>query len=45
MSLISVLNDMDTKQAMLSKVEEMTLDNTIAFVEANKSKLKQIKPT
>ena len=37
MSLISGLNDEDTKQAVLSKVEEMTLDITIAFVEARET--------
>jgi hypothetical protein len=37
MSLISGLNDDDTKQAVLSKVEEMTLDDTIAFVEARET--------
>ena len=37
MSLNSGLNDEDTKQAVLSKVEEMTLDDTIAFVEARET--------
>ena len=37
MSLTSGLNNKDTKQAVLSKVEEMTLDNTIAFVEARET--------
>ena len=31
MSLISGLNEEDTKQAVLSKVKEMTLDETVAF--------------
>ena len=33
MSLIGGLNDEDTKQEVLSKVEELPLDETIAFVE------------
>jgi hypothetical protein len=37
MSLISGLNDEDTKQEVLSKVEEKTLDDTIAFVEARET--------
>jgi hypothetical protein len=37
MSLTSGLNNKDTKQAVLSKVEEMTLDDTIAFVEARET--------
>jgi hypothetical protein len=34
MSLIWGLNDKDTKQAVLSKVEEMPLDENITFVDA-----------
>ena len=34
LSLIGGLNDEDTKQEVLSRVEEMTLDATITFVEA-----------
>jgi hypothetical protein len=37
MSLISGLNNKDTKQAVLSKVEEMTLNVPIAFVEARET--------
>jgi hypothetical protein len=37
LSLISRLNDEYTKQAVLSKVEEMTLIDTIAFVEARET--------
>jgi hypothetical protein len=37
MSLISGLSDEDTKQAVLSKVDEMTLDVTIVFVEARET--------
>jgi hypothetical protein len=44
MSLISGLNDDDTKQAVLSKVEEMTLDDTIAFVEARETGRNSVKP-
>ena len=36
-SLIGGLNDEDTNQAVLSKVEEMPLDNTITFVEARET--------
>ena len=43
MSLISGLNDKDTKQAVLSKVEEMTLDDTIAFVEARETGKNSVK--
>ena len=34
MSLIGELNDKDTKQEVLSKVEELPLDETVLFVEA-----------
>ena len=37
MSLIGGLNDEDTKQAVLSKVEELPLDETITFVEARET--------
>jgi hypothetical protein len=37
MSPIGSLNDEDTKQAVLSKVDEMPLDETIAFVEARET--------
>jgi hypothetical protein len=37
MSLIGGLNDEDTKQEVLSKVEEMPLDTTITFVEARET--------
>ena len=37
MSLISRLNDEDTKQEVLSKVDEMPLDETITFVEARET--------
>jgi hypothetical protein len=37
MSLIGRLNDEDTKQAVLSKVEELPLDETITFVEARET--------
>ena len=37
MSFISGLKDEDTKQAVLSKAEEMTLDDTVAFVEARET--------
>ena len=37
MSLIGGLNDEDTKQAVLSKVDEMPLDETITFVEARET--------
>ena len=36
-SLIGGLNDEDTNQAVLSKVKEMPLDNTITFVEARET--------
>jgi hypothetical protein len=37
MSLIGGLNDEDTKQAVLSKVEELPLDETITFMEARET--------
>ena len=37
MSLIGGLNDEDTKQAVLSKVDEMNLDDTVVFVEARET--------
>lgn len=37
LSLIGGLNDEDTKQEVLSKVEEMPLDTTITFVEARET--------
>jgi hypothetical protein len=37
MSLIDGLNNEDTKQAVLSKVEELPLDETITFVEARET--------
>ena len=37
LSLIGGLNDEDTKQEVLSKVEEMLLDTTITFVEARET--------
>ena len=37
LSLIRGLNDEDTKQEVLSKVEEMPLDTTIAFIEARET--------
>ena len=37
MSLIGGLNDEDTKQEVLSKVDEMPLDATITFVEARET--------
>jgi NADH pyrophosphatase NudC (nudix superfamily) len=37
MSLIGGLNDKDTKQAVLSKVDELLLDETITFVEARET--------
>jgi hypothetical protein len=37
MSLIVGLNDEDTKQEVLSKVDEMLLDATITFVEARET--------
>jgi hypothetical protein len=37
MSLIGGLNDEDTKQEVLSKVDEMPLDETITFVEARET--------
>jgi hypothetical protein len=43
MSLISRLNDEDTKQLVLSEVEEMTLDNTFAFVEARETGKNSVK--
>ena len=43
MSLISGLNNEDTKQAVLSKVEEMTLDDTIAFVESRETGKNSVK--
>ena len=43
MSLICGLNNEDTKQAVLSKVEEMPLDDTIAFVEARETGKNSVK--
>ena len=43
MSLINGLNDEDTKQEVLSKVEEKTLDDTIAFVEARETGKNSVK--
>jgi hypothetical protein len=43
LSLISRLNDEYTKQAVLSKVEEMTLIDTIAFVEARETGKNSVK--
>jgi hypothetical protein len=43
MSLLSGLNDEDTKQLVLSKVEEMTLDDTIAFMEARETGKNSVK--
>ena len=43
MSLISGLNNKDTKQAVLSKVEEMTVDNTVAVVEARETGKNSVK--
>jgi hypothetical protein len=40
MSLIGGLNDEDTKQEVLSKVDEMPLDATITFVQARETALK-----
>ena len=37
LSLIRGLNDEDTKQEVLSKVEEMPLDTTVTFVEARET--------
>ena len=37
MSLIDGLNNEDTKQTVLSKVEELPLDETITFVEARET--------
>jgi hypothetical protein len=37
MSLIGGLNDEDTKQAVLSKVDEMPLDETVTFVVARET--------
>ena len=37
LSLIGGLNDEDTKQEVLSKVEEMPLDTTVTFVEASET--------
>jgi hypothetical protein len=37
LSLIGGLNDEDTKQEVLSRVEEMTLDVTVTFVEARET--------
>ena len=37
MSLIGGLNDEETKQEVLSKVEELPLDETIVFVEARET--------
>ena len=37
MSLIGGLNDEDTKQEVLSKVEELPLDETIAYVKARET--------
>ena len=37
MSLIGGLNDEDTKQEVLSKVDEMSLDETITLVEARET--------
>ena len=35
--LIGGLNDEDTKQEVLSKVEEMPLDTTVTFIEARET--------
>ena len=43
MSLISGLNNKDTKQAVLSKVEEMMLNVPIAFVEARETGKNSVK--
>jgi hypothetical protein len=43
MSLISVLNGEDTKQAVLSNVEEMTLDNSISIMEARENGKNSVK--
>ena len=43
LSLISRLNDEYTKQAVLSKVEEMTLIDTIDFVEARETGKNSVK--
>ena len=43
MSLISGLNDKDTKQAVLSKVKEISHDDTIAFVEARETVKNSVK--
>ena len=37
MSLIGGLNDKETKQEVVSKVEEMPLDETMVFVEARET--------
>jgi hypothetical protein len=42
MALVKGLNDEDTKQEVLSKVKEMTLDETITFVEARETGKKSL---
>ena len=43
MTLVGGLNDEDTKQAVLSKVEEMNLADTITFVEAHETGKQSLK--
>ena len=42
MAMVKGLNDEDTKQEVMSKVKEMSLDETIAFVEARETGKKSI---
>ena len=43
MTLVSGLNDEDTKQDVLSKVEEMPLSDTITFMEAHETGKQSLK--
>jgi hypothetical protein len=43
MFLVCGLNDEDTKQAVLYKVDKVTLDDTIAFLEARETGKNSVK--